>query len=376
MPIVSLTDLSIRHLKPVAGKQVTYTDRALKGFGVRVTERGLMSYVLVLGANRKRIKIGDVGVLKLSQARETARSKLAEKQLGLYQHTTAPTYKDALETFLEVKAHEHGCKPRTVSGYKQILTRHSFGQEKVDNITPKDVQSKLDKLVKTPSTLAHVYSAYQIFFRFCFRRHYIDHNPMARMEPNKPRPGRKRVLTFDELKAVWNACDGAFGDIIKLCMVLGQRRSEVALIQKSWVQGTELVFPAELAKNHLEWRVPLEPIALGIIRKRFNDTPYLFPARKTWRQKSTVYNAWSKDKPKLDKKAEVYGWVIHDLRRSFQTHLTSLGVTTEVSDRLMNHITGAKKGTLGVYQQYQFEPEKRAAMKIWEAHLATILKKR
>ena len=104
MPVVSLTDIAIRHLKPVPGKQVTYTDRSLKGFGVRVSERGVMTYVLVVGANRKRIKIGNVGVLKLSDARATARSKLAEKQLGINQHTTAPTVTDLAGDLISVLA--------------------------------------------------------------------------------------------------------------------------------------------------------------------------------------------------------------------------------------------------------------------------------
>lgn len=372
MPVVTLTDLTVRSLKPQAGKRVTYTDRSLKGFGVRVSASGHASYVLVVGANRTRIKIGDVGVIKLADARTAARTKLAEKQLGIEQHTNAPTYNDALATFLEAKK-QASCKPRTLYDYKRILTGHGFGLDKVDDISPKDVQAKLDKLSKTPSEYAHTYTAYQIFFTFCFRRHYLDHHPMARMEAPKPRKGRKRVLAMDELKAVWNACEGMFGDIIKLCIVLGQRRSEIALIEKDWVQDDKLVLPASLAKNNLEWTVPLGPIALKILHSRFNDTPYLFPARKNWRKKSLVYNAWGKDKPKLDKKANVQDWVIHDLRRSFQTHLTSLGVPENVSDRLMNHITGSKKGTLGVYQHYQFEPEKRQAMDKWEAHLSQLL---
>ncbi|MDP2367238.1 tyrosine-type recombinase/integrase [Rhodoferax sp.] len=370
---MALTDLSLRTLKPVAGKQVTYTDRSLKGFGVRVGKSGAMTYVLVVGANRKRIKLGDVGVLKLAEARAAARVKLAEKQLGIHQHTTAPTYNDALETFLKVKEQEHGCKPRTLRDYKRLLTRHGFGLDKLDRITPNDVQGKLDKLAKTPSEQAHAYSAYQIFFKFAFRRHYLDRHPMERMEPKKPRPSRKRILSFDELKRVWNACDGAFGDIIKLCILLGQRRSEIAQVEQAWVEGDELSFPASVAKNRVGWRVPLEPMALEIIRSRFTNSPYLFPARKTWRQKSSVYNAWGKDKPKLDEKAQVFGWVIHDLRRSFQTHLTSLGVPENVSDRLMNHITGAKQGTLGVYQHYDYASEKREAMMKWKTHLSSLL---
>ena len=56
MPTVTLTDRTIPHLKPEPGKQVIYVDRALKGFGVRVSKHGRMSYVLTYGANRERIK--------------------------------------------------------------------------------------------------------------------------------------------------------------------------------------------------------------------------------------------------------------------------------------------------------------------------------
>ena len=43
MPTVLLTDRTIPYLKPVPGKQVVYLDPTLKGFGVRVSERGRMS---------------------------------------------------------------------------------------------------------------------------------------------------------------------------------------------------------------------------------------------------------------------------------------------------------------------------------------------
>jgi hypothetical protein len=91
MPEVTLTDMTVRTLKPVEGKRITYVDRSLKGFGVRVSPSGHASYVLVVGANRTRIKLGDVGVVKLADARSAARQKLAEKQLGINQHTQAPS---------------------------------------------------------------------------------------------------------------------------------------------------------------------------------------------------------------------------------------------------------------------------------------------
>ena len=63
---------NLPHRKPERGKQIIYHDRTLKGFGVRVPDQGRMSYVLTYGPNRRRIKLGDVGIVKLAAAREKA----------------------------------------------------------------------------------------------------------------------------------------------------------------------------------------------------------------------------------------------------------------------------------------------------------------
>jgi hypothetical protein len=60
MPTITLTDLTIRNLQPVAGKRVTYLDKSLSGFGVRITENGIKTFVLTYGEARKRVKPGDV----------------------------------------------------------------------------------------------------------------------------------------------------------------------------------------------------------------------------------------------------------------------------------------------------------------------------
>src|SRR5882757_9735361 len=107
-----LTDLAIRSLKVPERGQRTYIDDTLPGFGVRVGQRGAKTFVLVMGANRQRVTIGDVGVVKLADARTKARTLLAEKQLGIHQTASSPTFQKALDDFLE--ASEQRCKPRTV----------------------------------------------------------------------------------------------------------------------------------------------------------------------------------------------------------------------------------------------------------------------
>lgn len=66
-------------------------------------------------------------------------------------------------------------------------------------------------------------------------------------------------------------------------------------------------------------------------------------------------------------------WTLHDIRRSVATYLQQLGVRLEVTESLLNHISGARAGIVGVYQKYGFEPEKRAAMDAWSRRLAAIM---
>jgi hypothetical protein len=73
-----LTDITIKALKPPPSGQVTYTDDSLPGFGVRVSQGGVKSFVVVYGRSRRRVTIGRYPTISLQKARTTARAMLAE----------------------------------------------------------------------------------------------------------------------------------------------------------------------------------------------------------------------------------------------------------------------------------------------------------
>ena len=100
---------------------------------------------------------------------------------------------------------------------------------------------------------------------------------------------------------------------------------------------------------------------------------YLFPARKAWRSGGTIYNAWSKDKPKLDAASGVRDWVLHDLRRTLVSSWAALGIRLEVTEKYINHVSGTHGGIVGIYQRHSFMPEMREAVSKWEAKLFTLL---
>ncbi len=371
MPVVTLTDITIRNLHHTPGKQVTYYDQSVKGFGVRLSQHGHASFVLVIGANRQRVKLGDVGIVKLQDARQAAKNLLAEKQLGHHFPARSGAFQEAVDDFLEAKAPK--VKPRTLRDYKRLLTRHGFKQEKLSAVTPNGITKKLKPL--PPSERFHAHIALGIFFRWCFRGHLVERNPMERMEPPTKGKSRERVLTDADLKAVWNAAEGDFGDIIKLCILLGQRRSEIAALQWDWIKDDTITLPETVTKNGREHTFPIGKMAAAIIanRTKHNSHPYLFPARKKWKDSATIYNAWGKDMPKLRTASTTEKWVPHDCRRTLRTRFAKLRIPREVAEKYINHISGVQAGVESIYDRHSYLPEMKRAVVQYEKHIHAIV---
>jgi integrase len=62
-------------------------------------------------------------------------------------------------------------------------------------------------------------------------------------------------------------------------------------------------------------------------------------------------------------------FTIHDLRRTMRTHLSSLGIRSEVAERCLNH---KLPGLQGVYNTHDYFAERNAALETWTALLLEI----
>jgi integrase len=97
----------------------------------------------------------------------------------------------------------------------------------------------------------------------------------------------------------------------------------------------------------------------------------------------TPFAGWSKAKRPLDKAirdtrakgatitgtspARLVPWNVHDLRRTVATGLQRLGVRLEVTEAVLNRVSGSRGGIAGVYQRHDWASEKRAAIDAWAA---------
>ena len=138
----------------------------------------------------------------------------------------------------------------------------------------------------------------------------VPANPFVNL-PLAPTVRRERVLRDDELAAVWRASEGAgaFGRIVQMLILTGQRREEVGGM--AWAELSEdlttWTIPASRAKNGVAHIVPLSAPAQELLRAAPRTGDLVFPGLRG------VFSGWSKAKAALDARSGVSDWRLHDL---------------------------------------------------------------
>lgn len=372
-----LSDMAIRAAKPAA-TAYTIWDDVTAGFGCRIYPGGQKSFIVLIGSGRRQT-LGRYNPphFTLSDARTEARKILAEKTLGRVKPTHT-AFEDAVKAFLADRAKT--LRPRTLADYTRLLAKYyPHGRTSVASITPKQIAAQLRKL--TLSERHHAFAAGRAFFRFCVTEQYLDRSPMADMEPPAASRPRERVLSEEELRAVYKAAiagQTTFHRIIALCLLTGQRRGEIARLERSWRAGDRITIPSQVTKNKRTHTFPIGPTAQAILDKtpELSDR-YYFPAARdrVKRKPATVFNGWGKPKAAFDKECGVTGWTIHDLRRCVSSGMAALGIQQIVVEKLLNHVSGGSQSQIArVYNVYAYFEEMREAVEKWEAHLAKLVR--
>jgi integrase len=348
-----LSDAQVRALKAPPNGQKVYGDDSLPGFGCRVSQGGTKTFVVTIGRDRRKVTIGRYGAVTLAQARVEAKRILAEHTLGKVRPQSI-SYPQAVELFLDDKAKAR--RPATVADYKRRLGRLNF-KGPVGDITHAEAARKLDKF-KAPSERSHILVAGKVFFQWCMKRRYISQNPLYGL--SKPKQvSRKRVLSDDELRRIWAATSEPTkpNKLVRLLMVTGQRVGEVEQWLPAFLEDKLLTIPETITKNSVEQWLPVGPLTHSLLT---------FPGK---------FTNWGIYKAELDKLTAINEpWMIRDLRRTFRTGLSKLGVAPHVAERLMHHISAADP-IAQVYDKYRYVEEMREAALKWEQHVISVVQK-
>src|SRR5215218_2297544 len=81
---------------------------------------------------------------------------------------------------------------------------------------------------------------------------------------------RARILSDDELRAIWRAAEAATGPfpaLVQFLLLTGARRSEAAEMERSELSGADWTLPAARNKTKLDLVRPLSPSALVLIER-------------------------------------------------------------------------------------------------------------
>jgi integrase len=166
---------------------------------------------------------------------------------------------------------------------------------------------------------------------------------------------RSRILSDDEIRKVWKACDATeiFGGFIKFLLLTGARRSEAAGLRFDEITGADWRLPARRNKVKVDLTRPLSAAAIKVISAtpRVSDT-FVFSA-----DGERPLSGFARPKAKLDAQSGTSGWTLHDLRRTARSLLARAGVPDEHAERCLGHVLPGIQATYNKYD-YQIEMEK------------------
>jgi integrase len=405
---IVLTDRSLRALKPAPlGKRVTVWDGVQPNLAVRVTDKGRRSFIVVrraLGAVSPTWSVlGQYPTMSLADARKAAREVLAvlaqgkdlrtvrEEKRSAAQAAVKQTFSVVAEAF--IKRHVAGLRSARMieSVVRQVLIP-AWGDRPVTQISRRDVVDLVEAIIDRggpspgrgsrrksggPCAARHALSTARCLFNWCCETGRPDVSPCDRLKAAKLHGApkrRDRVLSDDELRAVWDAASQIgypYGALVRLLMLSGQRRQEIAGATWSEVDLDKAVLTigAERMKAAAAHTVPLTPTAIEILRSlpRFVAGDYVFSGRAGARPMS----GFSKCKKRLDAKiGQMPPYSLHDLRRTVRTRLAELGVLPFIGELILAH---AQQGVARIYDLHTYDAEKRDALNRWEAKLRQIV---
>lgn len=393
-----LTDLLIKNRKPGAAREEV-PDGKVSGLYLVVQTTGAKSWAVRyrFGGAPKKLTVGPYPAIDLATARKKAQEALGEVARGIDPAAQKQAVKVAarqakraqLDLVEKVVADfvERYAKPKTRDWRETQRLLHKdivpeWQGRRLSEIGRADVHALLDKIVDrgAPVGANRTFAQLRKMCRWAVERGLIERSPCEGLSAPSVEKSRERVLSGAELGVVWRAAEGLgfpFGPIVRLLILTGQRRDEVAGLRWEEIDLERRVWtlPAERSKNRRSHVVPLSRQAVDILQSlpRFEGSEFAFSPGKT------PPSGFSKAKPRLDKmvaRKEGQGlqpWVLHDLRRSVASGMAEIGVDLHVVERCLNHVSGSFGGIVSVYQRHGYADEMRAALDAWARRLDEIV---
>jgi integrase len=377
----------------LAGKRdLIVFDEELPGFGLRLRASGdrvRRSWIAQYRAHgrTRRMLIGPVEKVAPADARKAAKRILAGAALGgdpqgskaQGRREAARTVRSVVDAYLQARRGElRRDSYRIARLYLTGSYFKSLHPLALGSVTRSDVAAAVRAVVNKHSstTAASARRHLSSFFSWTISEGLLGNgaNPVDGAFSPDGGAARDRVLSNDELVAVWRAClDDDFGKIVWLLILSGARRTEVGGMRRSELdlEAGTWTLPAQRSKNHHAHTITLPAAALGIIRTVLgNGRDCLFGDRSP-----VGFTAWAFAKNGLDRRlaGAVKPWRLHDLRRTVATGMADLGIEPHHIEAVLNHFGGHRAGVAGVYNRSGYERAVAIALQRWADHVDRLM---
>jgi integrase len=383
MPRIRLTKSAIDAL-PTPATDVVYWDAGCPGFGVKVTPKGRKVFIVLYrngggGSKLRKYTIGPYGRVTLHQARVAAQKVFTAKLEGrdpasekreAKRRVVADRVEDLLETFIA----QHLSQNRSGGEISRLLRREvgrPWAGRSIHEITKRDVVELVSAIEQRGAPVAanKALKSLKTFLHWCVGRAVLDQSPADGVPLPAKEVARDRVLNDHELAQVIlgaRKIGGPYGVIVELLALTGQRREEVAGLQREELDLAHRVWtiPKQRTKNAKVHVVHLSDQSVAVLKRVDPRGPLLG---------TKPFQDFSRAKRLLDQCSGVAGWCLHDLRRTCVSGMARLGIPPHIADKILNHNAGTISGVAAVYQRHEFLSERQDALERWGTHVARIV---
>jgi integrase len=374
----------LRHGGPLPFRDVK--DDGATGLYLRILKSGERRWILryKIGGRVRVATFGDAGEMTLAEARSKAhawrliiregRDPAGEERRKRAEERRLPTVAAFAGEYIERHAKLH---KRSWREDERLLRRDilpTLGDLRIDAVTRRDLVVTLDAIRDRGATVLanRALALTRRLFRVAIERGVISTSPVVGLATSRE-PSRERVLTDDEIRRLWAFTAPGSRHIgpstrlaLRLLMLTGARASEACGAHASEinVEAREWTIPAARVKNAREHCIPLSDAAMAVVSEAaaLSEGDWLLPSPYYGKGHVTIGGALRAIQRILG--ADV---TVHDLRRTTATGLQKLGIKLEVTEAVLNHVSGSRAGVVGVYQRHDWALEKRAALDAWSS---------
>ena len=382
---VGFTKTNVAKMRCASGeKEEFFWDASCRGFGMRALSSGRRSWIFQYRDEHKRtrrIALGDLSAVSLDAARAAARQHAATVTQGGNPSVQRKSTRRAASVADVIDAYLRHAKSRQRARSFKETERHLRGHaaplhhERMEMVQRRTIAALLEGVKEESGPIAanRLRAALSALWTWSLRTGRIDSDSspvsFTIRQPEKP---RERTLTDAEVKAIWNATDGAtdYARIVRLCLLTGCRREEIGGLRWDEIEQDRLIIGAKRMKGGATHEIPMLPMIAAHLPRRpdaLQDCAFGRGGRG--------FSGWSKSKKQLDATVASHGinmspWRLHDLRRTFSTRLHDAGVGPIVIEALLAH---KQQGVAAVYNRASFREAKRAALTRWHSLLSELL---